>query len=534
MRQGPRRHQGILPLALGLVLLWACATRPPAGPPSVPGPAPASPSPPPTAIPQTPPPSLGPSQGPSQGQAGGPGLALALPASPKAQRPDGGPEAPPKESAWLKASLASLVAKDLPGGGRLLLRRLPGRSLAACEICILGAGSLSAPGREGSLALGLALLSRGKEGSPAGELRRRIDAAGGRLELKEVSYDGLCLELVAPPADFPGLLDELLAALAKPAFASASFPAEEWDGAMRDFRVRAMRDFGDPGVQAAKAIRAEVYEGHPYAIPPLGSAQSLLGLTRVQVAEDWKAFVGSERIVISVAGDLDPELLLGLAGQRLASLGRRGVQPPLPPPLPVKDSLILLPRAGASGTYLRVDYSAPLVASPDYPALLVALSILQDLILEEVRGGDPHAYGVTSRLSTAAAASASIQVSRAKDGQRAKAAVERAVRLLASGACLSTSGSGLAPLKDSLEAYKLSTLSRTYSRAASAADLALRMARDLCAGGDGTAWFRLADRLAMVQAEDVQRVVRERLIEGPQAWAVAGPPALLTGFKSGP
>jgi zinc protease len=382
--------------------------------------------------------------------------------------------------------------------------------------------------------LGLALLSRGGEGMAPGELRSRIDAAGGRLELKELSYDGLALELVAPPALLPGLLDALLAAMAKPAFASPDFPAEEWDGAMRDFRVRLMKDYGDPAVQASTAIRSEVYPGHPYAVPPLGTAQSLLSLTRAEVASQWKALVGSERIAIAVAGDLDPEALAAMAVPRLASLGRRGPDPVPPPPLPIKNALILIPRSGASGTYLKVEYLAPPLSSPDYPALLVGLSALQDLVLEEVRGGDPQAYGVTTRLSASASPSASIQVSRGKGGERAKAAVERAVRLLASGASLSTTGAGLAPLKDSLEAYKLGTLSRTYTRADSAADMALRMARDLCAGGDGSTWFRLADRIGAVRAEDIQRVVREGLVDGPKAWAVAGPPSLLAELKAVP
>jgi predicted Zn-dependent peptidase len=60
--------------------------------------------------------------------------------------------------------------------------------------------------------------------------------------------------------------------------------------------------------------------------------------------------------------------------------------------------------------------------------------------------------------------------------------------------------------------------------------MAARIARDLAAGGDGTALFRMAGRIRAVGAEDVVRVARQRLLEGPSGWIALGDPDLVLGL----
>jgi zinc protease len=397
---------------------------------------------------------------------------------------------------------------------------------------VVGADPKAKAGDEGALALGLALLSRGSAGDEPASLLSRIREAGGRLELKELSYDAIALELVAPPADLPALLLTLVEALGHPAFASPSFPAAEFDAVMKDFRIRRLKEDGDPFLRATDRIRTEVYRDHPYAVPPLGTEASLLSLTREEVAASWKAGVGSERIAIAVVGDLDMEALVGLLSPPLQALGRRGPDQGRPPALPIKAGLLLEPVSGAQGAWLRADFSAPPESSPDFPALAVALAMLDDVLMEELRGKQPLAYGAWTRLSPAAAPSGSIIVSRALSAEAAKSAVERAIAVLAGGSCLALDGSGYAPIQAALDSYKARTLARLYERTAAASDMAERMARDLAAGGDGSAWFRLADRLATVRGGDLLRVFRERLVAGPVVWAVAAPEALLSPLKA--
>jgi predicted Zn-dependent peptidase len=413
----------------------------------------------------------------------------------------------------------------------LVLRRTQGRPLAAALVCVRDGDLKEKPAEAGALGLGLALAARGGAAGPAPAFTKMLAEAGASLSLVEVSQDALALELVAPPSDLPGLLSVLVAALADPAFAYPDFPQADYDAAMKDFRIRRLREDGDPAVRAEARLREEIYGNHPYAPPRLGTESSLLALTRAEVAERWKSVVGSERVLVSAVGDLDIDGLAALLGPSLARLGTRGKAPLAPPGLPIRNALVLEPMPTAQAVWLRADFAAPEVSSPDYPALLVALAMLDDLLRAELGGTRPVAYGAYTRLSLAAIPSGSIAVARTMSAAIARQGVERAMGMLAGGLCLAPTGRGYVPLADALPGYRLSATFRLYAHSAGAAAMAENIARDLAAGGDGSAWFRMADRIARVTAEDVVRVASERLIDGPVAWAAAGPTELLKDLQ---
>lgn len=488
-------------------------------------------------------------------QAGQPGQALAL-------APQGGsqpalPPRPPVQSAWLATALRDLSRPSLPGGARVAVRRLPGRPLAAAEICLVPP-SLQSRGEEGRLALGLALATKGRKGEEAGAFTRRISEAGARLELRPLSPDAIALELVAPPSELPGLTAAILGAMADPAFAAADFPVAVFDSVMRDFRVRSLRDQGDPLAMATRALADAAWDGHPKAGSAFGTPTSLLAIDRGSLATAWSRDLSRSVLAISAVGDLDAESFgatIAPALARIESL-RVPAQPAGSAPVPAADEprrtvpggpyLATAPDAGAA--WLVAAFPAPAMGDPDYASLLVALAMLDDILMEEFRGnagatggaataasrpGGPmvaSAYSAWSRLNPDASPSGSIIVARTGSAAAARAAVERALDVVVSGHCLSLSGTGHAPQAEALEAYKARALARLYGGSASAADLARRVARDLCAGGDGSAWFRLADRLAAVNAEDLARVARERLRADRMTWAAAGPEALIKGL----
>jgi predicted Zn-dependent peptidase len=402
---------------------------------------------------------------------------------------------------------------------------------------------------EGSLALGLALAARGRRGEAPGSLRRRLDEAGAKLELKAISYDAVALELVCQPADLPDLLVALVEACADPAFAASDFPQREFDGVLRDFRVARLREEADPALRATDRLRKETFGEHPYAAPPFGSDSSLLALKRGTVATAWQAGVGPGRVAISVVGDLDGQALADRLSPALARWEGGSRRAESVPPLPFHADQYAEAMPSAAGAYLSAGFKSPAVTSPDYPALLVALAMLDDLILEECGRSGLSVYGVSSRLSFAAAPSGSIVILRASSAARAEVAVESAFKSLAGGNCLSLSaptpsatssmvqptllvaqGASEANMATALPAYKSRALARLYSHAASAADMAERMARDLCSGGDGSAWFRLADRIAAVRLDDLVSAASTYLRAGNMAWVTVAPQALLDGI----
>jgi zinc protease len=437
--------------------------------------------------------------------------------------------APPKERvSYLSAALSDYWMEKLPNGVTLALKRQAGRKTAAARVALARGTWLEAPEEAGFDALALSAAWRARAGAPPGSVALAAFEAGASLELKLEDYDDVALELVCPSDEMAGLLGLLARALAAPAFAQADF-----DRALREARVAERRESGDPLTRSAAELRAGLYGPHPYARPPRGTAASLAAASRESIMRYWAARFGAERLSVAVVGDFEPaSLTLPLTaafgslpeGKPASCAGEETRE------LPIRSWFKALPfSATPDSAILRGEFGAPSLSSPDFPAMTLALAMLDDLLLDRLRGSEALAYGVWTRLSAAAAPSASLTVYKTGNPAAAKAAVDGAVADLAKGLCvdvLSASG-GLGPIGRSLEAYKARATTASYARSASAWGMAARIERDIASGGDGTALFRLEGRLDEVKAEDVVRVARQRLLEGPSAWVALGDPRLV-------
>ncbi len=566
--RSPRRLRGAaaLPLAasLALALALSCATRPkpePAPPPAAaagaavaqpvspnvpPAPAQAAPGPAPAPAealvpaPAPVPPAAVPAPEPSRPTAPAPSAA-AQPAPPQvpeeqppllalapsaAERPAPPPAAPPRKPSYLEVSLSQYYSRTFPNGLVLSAKRQPGRVAAAARIALVPGAY---PERLAGLpAIALACAAKGPMGAKPGSVDAALYAAGAVLELRVDDFDDVALELACPASIMPRMLDIVASSLIGP-----SFRAEDFDRVMGDFKLAERRESGDPGLRAAALLRSAAYRGHPYALPPRGSAASLAAIKRDDVLRFWAEGAGAERIRVSVVGDFDPAELGRELEPRLAAIPRRGPTPSAQPALPLRALVAAEPFPAYAGkAYLRAEFGAPPSSSPDFAALSVALAMLEDLVALRLRSSKPPlAYSAWTRLSAASAGSASLVIQGCSDPLAAKAAAEAAAASLASGSCLDATSSGaMGDIAGNLGPYLLRAVSRTYAKADGSADIAARIVRDLAAGGDGTGFFRLADRIAAVRAEDVVRVARERLVEGPAAWIALGDPKLVAGF----
>ncbi|MGA2547276.1 MAG: insulinase family protein [Rectinemataceae bacterium] len=425
---------------------------------------------------------------------------------------------------YLDAALADYRRETLPNGATLAIKRQAGRRTAAARIVLArdAAGTAKDAGLE---ALALSAAAMGPSGSASGGVELAAFEAGGSIELKLEDYDDVALELVCPVEGLAGLLKLVARALASPAFSQGDF-----DRALRDARVAERRESGDPLLRAAAELRSGLYRGHPYALPPRGTAKSLAGVTREDVMRYWSNSFGAERLSVVVVADADPGELARRIGPSFGALPRRDDPAAKPEALPIRPWFRAFPLSATPGSaVIRGEFGAPEASSTDFADLTVALAMLDDLLLEGLRGDRGLAYGAWTRLSAAAAPSASLTVYKTGNPAAAKAAVDAAIADLAAGLCLDVrDASGrLGPVSRSLEAYKSRAITVSYSRGASSEGMAARIARDLAAGGDGTALFRMAGRIREVRSEDVVRVARQRLLEGPSGWVALGDPDLV-------
>jgi predicted Zn-dependent peptidase len=459
-----------------------------------------------------------------------PGPSTAIPGAPAGAQSEAESEAAPSISPYLKVALSQYSSLTMPNGLVLSVKRQPGRAAAAARIALVPGPY---PERLAGLpALALACAAKGSIGSTKGSVDLALYRAGAELELRLDDYDDVALELRCPLASLGPMLEILGESLATPAFLQ-----DDVDRVLGEFRIAERRESGDPAIQAASRLRAQAYAGHPYAIPPRGTASSLAAIRRDDVMRFWEEGAGAERIRISIVGDVDPDDLARRLAPSLGALPRKGPAPQRAAALPLRSlSAAEAFPAAAGRAFVRAEFSAPDSSTTDFAALSVALSMLDDLLALDHASraeGTALAYSAWTRVSSAAAASACLCIQDCPDPLAAKAAFRAAAETLASGRCLDARAPGtLGDISASIEAYRLRATAKVYAKSDGSAAIAARIARDLAAGGDGSGFFRMADKIAAVKAEDVVRVARDRLVNGSVAWIALGDPKVIAGFAT--
>jgi predicted Zn-dependent peptidase len=444
--------------------------------------------------------------------------------------------APTASDEYSKVALADYRCEILKNGVALAVKRRQGQRNATARIVLARDG-----GEESSQA--------GYDELAMATAARSFSGKGLSLAPRFDDWDEIALEMVSPPDRMADALALVAKALAYPAFANGDFEAS-----LMEERVAERRESGDPFARAQAELLAARYRTGSRSLPPGGTAASLAAATREKVMRYWSESFVASRLSIVVVGDFDPETLIRAlkgafealpAGKAYRSAGKSGVD---------------VPGAALSGAYFKAlafsgmpgqalikgEFDAPDSSSPDYPAMVVALAALDDLMLDAFRGdmianrmavprGSTRGIvqGARTKLSTAASPTVSVVAYGTTDPTAAKAAIDAAIADLAGGRCLdlSSSNGGLASIGANLEAYKSRAIASTYAGCASSEGMAARIALDLASGGDGTALFRMAARIREVRAEDVARVARKSLLEGPSSWVALGDPELLLGLS---
>jgi predicted Zn-dependent peptidase len=193
--------------------------------------------------------------------------------------------------------------------------------------------------------------------------------------------------------DDPSLFDETLAlvleVLTAPARDGAGFVPAHVERQRHLHRRRIEGVFDDKIAYAMERCAACAFDGHPAGLPRLGFEQDLDGLTPASLWQTHTQLLAEGEVHVYVVGQVDDPA--GLAGQLLDALRDAfGARPEAPAP-PVA---AVAPREDRDGAREHIE-EQPIhqgklnlawrtgvgMASPEYPALLVATGIL---------GGFPH------------------------------------------------------------------------------------------------------------------------------------------------
>ncbi len=293
---------------------------------------------------------------------------------------------------------ATPLRHRLGNGITVLLTPCPGSGIVAAQ-CFLKRGS-AGEAEPGSSRLLAAMLTRGTAQHSARELAEYVESIGASLGA-EANGDYFSLGFRAIAADLPGMLT-----LTAEILREASLPEDQLDLERRLHlqAIRAQREQCLP--QAFQLLRRGIYGGHVYAEDGLGTEASVSGLRPESLRRLYRDRFRPEELVISLAGDLDPERTLGLLERLLGDWCPADAPPAsvtLQTPVLTPPEVLQLPFPGQQ-LYVLLGAATVAVDHPDQAALRLASSYLgngmSSRLFVELREKQGLAYEV-SALHTA-------------------------------------------------------------------------------------------------------------------------------------
>ena len=265
-------------------------------------------------------------------------------------------------------------------GLTIIVRRLPSAELAAATLYIKGGARNWTPQTSGieRFAFGVAI-SAGPRGMTKSDYKRRQLALGAELAAS-TSKDVTELRAKGLVSNWVQTLDLLMDVFLDPAL-----PEEEIEIRRSQLLTELEQEGDNPDRKLRIMASRLMFRGHVFETSTGGTPDTLNRFQRKDLAAYLAALRETSRLLLVVAGDVDPGRVIAEAGRRLGALPRgRFVDGPMPPFGFERAKLVTEPRKLPT-TYVVSHFAGPPWSDPLYPASNIAVDLLSTRLHTEVR-----------------------------------------------------------------------------------------------------------------------------------------------------
>jgi zinc protease len=275
---------------------------------------------------------------------------------------------------------------------------LPGTGVVSCHL-VLGVGSAHDPvGQPGLAGATADMLDEGAAGRDAVELAEFVARLGTAIEV-EVGADVTSVGFTALPRSLGAAMQIIGDLVARPHLAEPDFER------VRELRQGRLRQLQVTATAAAdRAFLAAVFGAHPYGHGTLGTTRALAEMAVDDIRSFHATWFRPSAATLIVAGDVDRDAVVAAAASAFAdwsagarALGTGVVAPPVAERASGAPPIVLVHRAGAPQSVLRIGHLGPPRLTPAYHALLTLNGVLGgqfssrlNATLREARG---YTYG---------------------------------------------------------------------------------------------------------------------------------------------
>ena len=163
-------------------------------------------------------------------------------------------------------------------------------------------------------------------------------------------------------------------------------------------RVQRRRD--NAAARVFDELYTALYGRHPYAIPALGTRESLAAIDADAIVAAYQSFYRPERMTLAVSGQVSATEVLAEAERLFGGMapGGTAADPPIPPPRPVARRVVI--EQPAQQTQIVVGALAPSLDHADHAAVKVLATVLgggmAGRLFVELRDKSALAYTATA------------------------------------------------------------------------------------------------------------------------------------------
>ncbi len=289
---------------------------------------------------------------------------------------------------------------------------------------------------------------------------------------------------------------------------------------------------GQPERQFSYLSSMNRYHVNPARVPVIGYQEVIQGLSRDDVYEYYKLAYQPNNMVLSIAGNLDPEVMLK-AVQKYVNDAKPGREfqralPAEPPVLAPRTVVATFPKLGRG--ILELAFPSIELSHPDLYALDLLASVLSDgessLFTEELRDKKQLVYSVDVGSYTPEFADGSFEIQMRLDPKKIDAATAAVKELIES-----IKRDGIDP--DRIARAKTQMRMAHVRQKQTAESIASSMATDYMSTGDVHFGDRYVERVEKVTPEQLQEVAKKYL-DPQKLLTTAMLPAEFVGAKGLP
>ena len=208
--------------------------------------------------------------------------------------------------------------KRLPNGAALIVKRNPSNNILAME-CFFRMGSYYEQTPENGVTnLTCEAMLKGTKNRSALQIAEAMESIGGEIDAA-AAEDFAEVSTISTVEDLDVALDVLGDVIKNP-----TFPEEEIEKE-REVVLAAIRQQEDNSFQYTyRLFRQLLYEGHPYALPVIGTSATVRAITRDQIVRLHRANFAADNMLIVVVGNVDPDVIERKMARAFADLPPAG------------------------------------------------------------------------------------------------------------------------------------------------------------------------------------------------------------------